>query len=114
MALFISMVSSISKQLLLDNRTQLALTGSKSTMKTTEGSVKPILCSQERQESDAIDVVLVSFLLTVNIFHTLFWRFHFYFKQVNVGCENTEIQGSFGPSWVQIIFYSHLESFTNE
>ena len=104
MALFISMVSSISKQLLLDNRTQLALTGSKSTMKTTEGSVKPILCSQERQESDAIDVVLVSFLLTVNIFHTLFWRFHFYFEQVNAGCESTEIQGSFGPSWVQIIF----------
>ena len=52
-----------------------AFTCPKSTVETPKQCVK----------SDAIGIILVSLLLNLNIFHTLFWRFHCWPEQVNAG-----------------------------
>ena len=53
-----------------------AFTCSKSTMKTQETFVKPIQSWQKRHQNHAIDVRLLSLLLTLNRFQTFFWCFH--------------------------------------
>ena len=52
-----------------------ATTCSRSTMDTLEHCVKSIQSQQYKHQSDVAEVLLVSLLLTLNKFHTLFWCF---------------------------------------
>ena len=52
-----------------------ATTCSRSTMDTLEQCVKSIQSQQYKHQSDVAEVLLVSLLLTLNKFHTLFWCF---------------------------------------
>ena len=52
--------------------TQPAFTCSNSTIETPEQCVKSVQSYQLKHQSDVIDVVLVSLLLTLNRFHKLF------------------------------------------
>ena len=56
--------------------TQSAITCSKLTIATLEQGVKYVQSQQYRHQNDASSVVLVSFKLTFNIFHTLFYCFY--------------------------------------
>ena len=51
---------------------QLAFTCSNLTIETLEQGVKYVQSQKKRHQSDAIDIVLVSLLLTLDMFHTLF------------------------------------------
>ena len=55
-----------------------ATTCSRSTMDTLEQCVKSIQSQQYKHQSDVAEVLLVSLLLTLNKFHTLFWCFLFW------------------------------------
>ena len=52
--------------------TQPAFTCSKFTIETLEQGVKYVQSQQQRHQNDTIDVDLVSLLLTLSIFSTLF------------------------------------------
>ena len=50
-----------------------------------QNSEKSVESQQQKHQNDLIDVVLMYFLLTLNIFHTLFCCFHCCFERVNAG-----------------------------
>ena len=50
----------------------MAITCSKLTLETLEQDVKYVQSKQSRPQNDGNDVVLVSLMLTLNIFDTLF------------------------------------------
>ena len=54
------------------NPTHPAITCSKLTIETLEQDVKLFKVNNKRHQNEAIGVILVSLLLTLNIFHTLF------------------------------------------
>ena len=54
---------------------------------------------KQRHQNDANDVVLVSLLLTLNIFHTLFWYFYLSRYIYSVFSPN---EGKYGPEILQI------------
>ena len=56
----------------------------KVTIETIEEGVKYVQSQQIKYRNDVIYVVLVFLLLTVNIFHTFFHCFYYYFEQVKV------------------------------
>ena len=60
-----------------------------STIEILELSLKYVQSQQERQQNDIIDVVLELYLLTLNIFYTLFFCFHCWLWACNV-CRNCE------------------------
>ena len=62
--------------IILIELTKLTFTCSKSTIETLEKGVKYVQKNTKKYQNDAIDVVLMSLLLTLNIFHTFFYCFH--------------------------------------
>ena len=55
---------------------QQTITWSLSTIETLENGVKYVQSQQERNQDDVNVKIMVSLLLTLNIFHTFFLRFY--------------------------------------